>query len=129
MAFLPQMEELAAELHEDGFLVSTPAPDEEGTNWSDLTLEQAVALKKDFLDAYFEVIRNADAVLIANYPKHGIKGYIGANALMEAACGHALGKPVIFLHEIGEQPCRLEALSISSGILNGSADGLKELIG
>lgn len=43
--------------------------------WGSLGLEEAVTLKRDFLNNYFDVIRDCDLVLIANSRKHGIDGY------------------------------------------------------
>ena len=56
-------------------------------------------------------------MLLANYSKNGIDGYIGANSLMDAAFAYALGVPVAYLKPVGEQPCRLEALSISQTVI------------
>lgn len=128
MSALRTMQVLATELREDGFQVTTPVEEESKLDWSALPLDEAVAAKKIYLDDYFEVIRSADIVLIANVVKHGIEGYVGANTLMEAACGHALRKPVVFLHPIGAQSCQLEAYSISSGVLNGEVKRLKDLL-
>lgn len=119
MSVLKEMEALAATLRDLGLLATTPVKEEESHDWNKLPLEAAVALKRPFLSGYFETIRTADAVLIANYAKHGIPGYVGANALMEAACAHAHGKPVFFLQAVGPQPCQLEALAVSAGILDG----------
>lgn len=128
MSALEVMEDLAAQLRQEGYTVSTPVPEEAGFDWATLSPEEAAARKKVFLSDYFEVIRNGDVVLIANTKKHGIPGYIGANTLMEAACGYALHRPVLFLHPIGDQPCRIEASAVSSGILNGNLNKLADLL-
>ncbi len=128
MSALKEMEDIAEVLRAIGFQVTTPAPEETGLDWETLSLEEAVAVKKDFLNDYFDVIAGADIVLIANCAKQGIEGYIGANALMEAACGHALGKPVVFLYPVREQPCQLEALAVSAGVLDGNPGLLEDFI-
>ncbi|MCK7613380.1 hypothetical protein [Roseibium sediminicola] len=128
MSTLDLMERLAGQLRRDGHTVSTPVPEEAGFDWTALSPMQAVARKKAFLSDYFEVIRRGDVVLIANTEKHDIPGYVGANTLMEAACGYALRKPVYFLHDIGDQPCRLEAAAVSSGVLNGDLERLFKLL-
>jgi len=128
MSALDVMERLARRLRCDGYTVTTPVPDEAGLDWSALSPEQAVARKRRFLSGYFDVIKGGDVVLIVNTDKHGIRGYVGANSLMEAACGYALRKPVYFLHEIGDQPCRLEAAAISSGVLGGEICRLNGLL-
>eukprot|EP00903_Cladosiphon_okamuranus_P000850 g848.t1 len=122
------MEDLAESLRREGFAVSTPVPDEAGVDWVLLSDSEAVALKKAYLSDYFDVIRQGDCVLVANYDKNGIAGYVGANTLMEAACGFALGKPVYLLHAIGAQPSSLELAAVSSGILEGDPARLSELL-
>ena len=128
MSALQLMERLGADLRRHGYRVSTPVPEEAGYDWKALSPEAAIARKRDFLSDYFKVIEEGDAVLVANTEKHGISGYIGANALMEAACGYALGKPVFFLYDIGDQPCQLEAGAVSSGSLGGDIQRLPDLL-
>lgn len=128
MSALKEMEILAERLSNDGYRVTTPVPEETTLIWEKLSIEEAARLKRGFLNDYFDIIRQSDAVLIANLEKHGIPGYIGANTLMEVACGHALGKPVFFLNAIGEQPCRVEAHAVAAGILDGDAGRLADLL-
>lgn len=128
MSALAQMELLADQLRQLGFAVTTPVPDEAGLDWAQLSTREAVAVKKAYLSDYFEVIRQADLVLIANFDKNGIAGYVGANTLMEAACGYALRKPVFFLQPLGHQSASLELAAISSGVLDGDPGRLPELL-
>jgi len=119
MSAIDLMESDAKKLVQSGFKVTTPRREEATLDWSALSLNDTIRLKRAFLTGYFETIATADIVVIANTEKLGISGYIGANTLMEAACGHTLGKPVVFLNPPGEQACRLEALAISAGCLDG----------
>jgi len=128
MSALAQMERIADELRSAGFHTTTPEPDEEAFDWGSLPYGQAIELKRRFIYSYFDTIRASDAVLIVNIKKHGIEGYVGANALMEAACGAVLGKPVFYLHPLGEQSCRLEALAVSAGILDGDPGRISYLL-
>ncbi|MHA7775094.1 hypothetical protein [Roseibium sp. M-1] len=128
MAALQEMEHMADFLRAEGYRVSTPVREESGFNWEALSLEEAIARKRDFLSGYFATIAKGDVVLIVNAEKHGINGYVGANTLMEAACGHALGKPVYYLYPIGDQACRLEAAAVAAGILEGDINRLPGLL-
>jgi hypothetical protein len=110
MSALPQMEKIADELRNGGFRATTPVREEGSLDWSALSSDQAIAAKRQFLIGYFDKIRSGDAVLIVNIKKHGIEGYVGANTLMEAACGAALGKPVFYFNDLGNQHCRLARL-------------------
>jgi hypothetical protein len=126
MSALAQMEDVAGHLRTAGYRVSTPAPEETGFDWNELSLEEAIVHKRMFLTDYFETIRHGDAVLIFNVSKQGIEGYVGANTLMEAACGQALGKPVLYFQPIGDQSCRLEAAAVATAVLDGSIERLLE---
>lgn len=119
MAFIDEMEALASSLKKAGYWVDTPIREEEGADWSNLSEDEACDLKRSFIDAHLAKIRASDIVLIANYHKNGIDGYIGANSLMEAAFAYALNTPVVYLKPVGEQPCRLEAISISNVVIGG----------
>ena len=47
-------------------------------------------------------VKDGDAVLVLNYEKKGIPGYIGGNTLIEAGIGFHYGKPVFILNPISE---------------------------
>lgn len=119
MDFIDEMETIAAELTAVGWMVFTPQRAEAGFCWEDLGAAERIQRKKVYIDAHLENIRGSTAVLIANYPKNGINGYIGANTLMEAAMAYTLGVPVYFLFPIGAQGYQLEAESIATGVWNG----------
>jgi hypothetical protein len=82
-------------------------------------------IKKQFIDEHLAKIRGADAIVLANFTKRGIAGYIGANTLMEAAFAYALGKQIFILNSLGEQPCRPEVLGMQPEFLQGE---LTELV-
>ena len=125
MTFIDEMETLAAELESLGFQATTPVREEAAFIWGELSETEAASAKRVLIDGHFEAIRMCDVVLIANYDKHGVSGYVGANTLMEAACGHALAKPVVFLNPLGPQSCKLELAAISSGVLDGQPGRLQ----
>lgn len=128
MAFVDQFDALAEMLRADGHAVCTPVREEAAARWEEMSQGQAVALKVGYISNYLEEIRSSDLVLIANYAKDAVVGYVGANSLVEAAFGFALGKPVAFLFEPGEQPCRLEVLSLMTACLNGEVSNLRRLL-
>lgn len=127
MAFISEMEAFADKLRSVGFEVDTPVRDEVAINWNSLSEDQSFELKKAYIDAHLAKIRESDLVLLANYRKNGVDGYIGANSLMEAAFAYALGVPVVYLRPVGDQPCRLEVLSISR-LVTGEDTGNVETI-
>lgn len=128
MAFIDEMEAVARELEVQGCKAMTPVREEHGKDWGGLTRDEAVTLKRNYVDIHLQKIRDCDAVLIANYSKHGVAGYVGPNTLMEAAFAHALGIPVMYLHDPFEQASGLECASISDGCLNGDLERVKSLM-
>ncbi|MEK6937734.1 MAG: hypothetical protein AABX04_01690 [Nanoarchaeota archaeon] len=52
------------------------------------------AIKYDSIRNYWKVIQEADAVLIANFDKKGIKNHIGGNSFLEMGFAHVLNKKI-----------------------------------
>ena len=128
MSFMDEMEAIASSLAALGCEAMTPIREERNFDWSNLADADLVALKKSFIDRHLAKIRRSDAVLIANFPKHNIDGYVGPNTLMEAAFAHALSVPIIFLFDPSQQACGLECVSISCGCVNGEATEVLPLL-
>ena len=124
VTLLDRIQKLGDELTAAGHQVMLPTTDENAASWGDVAIEEKVARKRAFIEADLADLKTADAVLIANFPRHGVGGYVGAHTLMEAAFAHAMGKEVVFLHEIGPQPCRLEAMAIQDRCLGGDLSQL-----
>ncbi len=45
---------------------------------------------------YYEKIKQSDAILVCNFEKNNISGYIGGSVLMEIGYAHVLNKKYIF---------------------------------
>lgn len=117
MSAIDQIEELAAECRALGHVVHTPDRDERDARWSSLSLTEQVEAKRGFIDAHLDKIRAADAVVLANFDKDGVTGYVGPNTLMEAAFAKALGRAVYLYQEPGAQPAMIELLAMKSDCL------------
>lgn len=52
---------------------------------------------------HFKKVIESDAILVTNYEKNGIKGYIGGNALMEMTLAFINKKPIFILNPIDEK--------------------------
>jgi hypothetical protein len=48
----------------------------------------------------FDLVVKADAILVLNFPKNGINGYIGTSTLMELGIAHYFGKKIFILNDI-----------------------------
>ena len=49
---------------------------------------------------FFKTIENSDAVLVLNYPKNGINGYVGSATLMDIGVAYYLGKRIFLLNQL-----------------------------
>ena len=66
--------------------------------------------KKEAMRWHFDKVAAANAVLILNFDKHGIKNYIGANTLLEMGLAFHLGKPIYLWNPIPEGMSYLEEI-------------------
>ena len=82
-------------------------------------------IDQDLIRAYFQEINSADAVLIANYDKNGVKNYVGGNSFLEAAFAHVLNKKLYFLNDIPEMSYIDEMKALRPVILNGDLKEIK----
>lgn len=64
----------------------------------------------------------ADAVLVANYDKKGVPGYIGGNTLMEMGIAFFLKKKIYLLNQIPELSYKEEIIGVNPEILNGAVE-------
>ena len=81
----------------------------------------------DLIRKHFKKIDESDAVLVCNYDKNGIEGYIGGNTLLEM--GKAFDKeiPIFLLNKIPQIDYRAEILAMRPIILEKIKDIKKYL--
>ena len=128
MAVIDEIEALASTLRSAGHDVVTPARDAIDGRWAELPLGVQVVTKRRLIDEHLAEIRHSDVVLIANVSAAGVKGRVGANALIEAAFAKAVGIPVVLLEPPGAQPCQLEILALQHGCLDSDPLRIASLI-
>lgn len=58
----------------------------------------------DALIEYWQPLQDADALLVLNYDKHGIKNYVGGNAFLEMGFAYVLGKKIFFWNPLPDVP-------------------------
>lgn len=59
---------------------------------------------QDAIREFWKLMQGSDAILVANFDKHGIKNYIGGNTLMEIGFAHVLNQKVFLLNPIPDIP-------------------------
>ena len=125
MHFAERMSQLSQELQSLGYEVYIPDGDEPSDGYSSLDEAGQIRLKNHYINAHLDYIKRSDGILVANFEKNGVAGYIGANTLMEIAFAYVLGKRIFALNLIGEQSCKLEVLGMQPVVLNGQWNSLR----
>jgi len=64
-------------------------------------------------------MQNSDAVLVVNFDKKGIKGYVGGNSFLEMGFAHVLNKKIYLLNDIPDMGYKDEIEAMQPIILNG----------
>lgn len=124
MLFFREIEQLKKELEDMGYIVFTPSPEGTGIDYSKLSEQEQVEMKKHFIDAHIEKIKESDAILLANYDKKEMTNYIGANTFLEMAFAYILKKKIFILQDIPDQPNTVEIAGLLPIVLKGD---LREL--
>lgn len=85
--------------------------------------------QKNNLDAireFWRLMQGADAVLVLNLDKHGIKNYIGGNTLMEIGFAHVLNQKIFLYNPIPDiQYYKSEIEAVKPIIINGNYSLIK----
>jgi hypothetical protein len=71
-------------------------------------------------------IKAADAVVVTNYDKKGIKNYIGGNSFLEAGFAHVMDKRLYFINDIPEMIYSDELRAFRPVILRGDLNKIFE---
>lgn len=113
MRFVEKFELLSLELEKLGHEVYFPQSGNNYLNWdkwitdklennwmSESDLKMVVNEKQQIFDVHLKYIEKSDAILIANYDKHGFEWYIWVSTLIEASLAHYLNKKIFILNSI-----------------------------
>jgi len=83
-------------------------------------------IKHDSIRDGFNQIVNSDVMLVCNYNKNGIKGYLGTSVLMELAIAYHLKKKIFLLFDFDKsQNYGLEVSVINPIIINEDLGRIK----
>jgi len=74
---------------------------------------------------HFNKVVWSDAILVANYDKNNINGYIGGNTLMEMGFAFFLNKKIYLLNSIPEMSYKEEILGVKPVVINGDLNEIK----
>ncbi len=75
---------------------------------------------QDAIREFWLLMQGADAVLVLNLDKNGIKNYIGGNTLMEIGFAHVLNQKIFLFNPIPDMPyCKTEIEAVKPCIIYG----------
>jgi hypothetical protein len=78
--------------------------------------------KKWAILKHFEKVKWADTILVLNYEKNSMEGYIGANTLIEMGLALYLNKPIYLLNKIPEIAYKEEILGMKPVVIDGNLE-------
>lgn len=81
--------------------------------------------KSEAIMWHFEKINWSDVILVLNYDKNDIIGYVGGNTLMEIGIAFFLGKKIYLLNQIPEISYKEEIIGMKPIIINGDLSIIK----
>lgn len=82
--------------------------------------------KHEAIREFWKPMQDADALLVANYDKHGIKNYIGGNAFLEMGFAHVLNQKIYLLNPIPKMPYyETEIIAMKPVVINGDLSKIK----
>lgn len=82
---------------------------------------------RDAIRVFWKAMQGADAVLVLNLDKSGIKNYIGGNTLMEIGFAHVLNQKIFLYNPIPEIPFyKSEIEAMKPIIINGDLSKIKK---
>ena len=134
-SFYRQALEVEEELRERGFQVHIPHTAytmKESGDFNVATYKTWFANENDWgkktelMRMHFQKVLEGDAILVLNYEKNGVEGYIGGNGLMEMAIAFHYKKPIYILNPVLETlPFYEEIMGMQPIVLHGDLDKLQ----
>jgi nucleoside 2-deoxyribosyltransferase len=76
-------------------------------------------IEHDFIREHFKKIERSDAILVLNYEKKNVPGYIGGNTFLEMGHAFGLGKTMYLLHPVPEMDYSVEMHAMKPIVLDG----------
>jgi len=124
MAFAKEMLEIKRELEKNGHKIIIPINTEKYTKKVSSRENKKEKIQLDVIRDYFKKIKKADAILLINKDKNGIKNYIGGNGLIEMAFAYILNKKIFLLNPIPKISYADEIEAVKPIIINGNLESI-----
>lgn len=137
IAFFDEMLAVASELERMGLTVLLPPTEVTGEDGSPMDVREYYAARKaerppawvwerkaEAIRTHFAKIAQSEAILVLNYDKNGVAGYVGANTLLEMGLAFYLGKPIFLWQAVPEMQYTEEILGMRPVVLHGELERL-----
>lgn len=123
MQYTEKILEIAEALRAMGHEVFTPQNTDRYIGKTDDEKEEIKLDEKynhDAIREFWKPMQDADALIVANYDKHGIKNYIGGNAFLEMGFAYVLNQKIYLMNPIPDMPYYgTELIAMNPTVLNG----------
>ncbi len=115
-----------AKLGHDAFLTNLATPFVGKGNEEKEKIKIHQKQNMDAIREFWNLMQGADAILVVNLDKHGIKNYIGGNTLMEIGFAHVLDQKIFLLNPIPDIPYyKTEIEAVKPIIIDGDLSKIK----
>lgn len=119
MTFAEEMLKVAEQLRGIGHTPRLPIDTTKYAGKPSLSQEVRSRIRRDTIRDHFRKIRKSDAILVLNYEKNNIAGYVGPSSLIEMGFAHFLHKKIYLLNRIPDMSCAAEIKMMQPVVLNG----------
>jgi hypothetical protein len=134
MSFAKHMMAAKSELEGMGHVVDVPCDTQkfiEDPEFSTSNHEENYrhCIENDIIRKCFKSIEASDAILVLNYDKNGIEGYIGPSVLMEIGLAYHLGRKIFLINplpDVKKSKSTHELLIMQPTILNGNLERIND---
>lgn len=129
MQYTEKILEIAEALRAMGHEVFTPQNTDRYIGKTDDEKEKIKLDEKynhDAIREFWKPMQDADALIVANYDKHGIKNYIGGNAFLEMGFAYVLNQKIYLINPIPDMPYYgTELIAMQPTVLHGDLTKIK----
>lgn len=118
-------------VHENLFGVADGTAEEVKQMKNNFVEHSEIKKKYDYIRAWHKLIKESDAILICNFDRKidgkKIKGYVGANSLMEVGFAHVNDKKIFLLNPVPDNFfCTDELKATVNVVLNGDLSRISD---
>jgi hypothetical protein len=100
----------------DGIEEEIPIEAREDISFDDLVLAK---IEHDFIRKHFRNIKKADAILVLNYERKKVSGYIGGNTFLEIGLAFWLNKKIFLLNPVPKMDYSSEIRAMLPIVIDG----------